>query len=401
MPVRLVSAVLAILLATGAGAQNWAIDDGRQWIDSTPPADASALVRAAAAAARNEDAAAESLLTAILQKQPTSESARRAYQLLSRIYLRRGQYHRAITNLDGWVRAFPGDDDVRKEKADIEQFRGLPDQINGSSARMTSTHGDGSDFAAPLRINGTPANYLLDTGAWISVMTEAEAKRAHLTIRDSQGTLADSSGQGAKVRTAIVKELALGTRRFRDVSFAILPDVEPWRSMSPGRGGILGIPILLALECMRWHRTGTWEFGCSGDAASAQPPNMVFFGNHLLLSAVVRGSRQFLALDTGAETTDLNVNFARTFADDVQRDGVKGTTSVAGVGGVTEVTSVTMPEVVFEIAGSPAPLRSANVSLQENPALGGRCCVGNIGLDVLVQKGTLTIDFANMTLRLR
>lgn len=290
---------------------------------------------------------------------------------------------------------------VRKERADVEQFRGLPDQINGATERITSTHGDAHDFAAPVRIDGTPANYLLDTGAWMSVMTEAEAKRSHLTIRDGDGMLAETSGKGVRIRTAIVKELVVGSRRFRDVSFAILPDVEPWRSMPPGRGGILGVPILLALECIRWSRAGTWEFGCSGNAASAQPPNMVFFENHLLLAADVHGSRQFLALDTGAETTDLNANFARTFADDVQRNGVKGTTSVAGVGGVTQIASVALPEVIFEIAGMPAALRPAPVSLQDNPAMGGRCCVGNIGLDVLIQKGTLTIDFTSMTLRLR
>ena len=401
MPLRFVIAALAIVLAMTAKAQDSAIDDGRQWIDAVPPADAPALLRAASLAARNQDAIAEPLLTAILQKEPASESARGAYQLLSRIYLRRGQYHRAIENLDAWARVFPGDDNVGKERADIEQFRGLPDQISGSPERITSTHGEATDFAAPVRLDGTPANYLLDTGAWISVMTEAEAKRAHLTIRDSHGMLAESSGRGAKIRTAVVKELLVGTRRFRNVSFAILPDVEPWRSMPPGRGGILGIPIVLALECIRWNHGGTWEFGCSGGAASAQPPNMVFFENHLLLASSVGGTRQFLALDTGAETTDLNANFARAFADDVQRNGVKGTTSVAGVGGVAEVASVTLPEVVFEIAGMPTALRAAHVSVQDNPALGGRCCVGNIGLDVLLQKGTLTIDFASMTLRLR
>jgi hypothetical protein len=171
--------------------------------------------------------------------------------------------------------------------------------------------------------------------------------------------------------------------------------------MPPGRGGILGVPILLALECVRWKREGTWELGCSGDAASSQPPNMVFFENHLLLAAGIQGTRQFLALDTGAETTDLNAAFAGQFADDVRRRGAKGTTSVAGAGGSVEIASVTLPDVVVEIAGTAAALRPAHITLQDNPALGGRCCVGNIGLDLLLQKGTLTIDFANMTARLR
>jgi hypothetical protein len=37
---------------------------------------------------------------------------------------------------------------------------------------------------------------------------------------------------------------------FHDVSFAVLPDVEPWKSMPTGRGGIIGVPVLLHLGCV-------------------------------------------------------------------------------------------------------------------------------------------------------
>jgi hypothetical protein len=39
--------------------------------------------------------------------------------------------------------------------------------------------------------------------------------------------------------------------------------------------------------------------------------------------------------------------------------------------------------------------------MQQNPAMGGQCCIGNIGLDLLLQSGALTIDFSSMVLRLR
>jgi predicted aspartyl protease len=51
----------------------------------------------------------------------------------------------------------------------------------GGFAQRCDT-GRGNDFAVPVLINGRRATYLLDTGAWMSVMTEAEAKRLGLTI---------------------------------------------------------------------------------------------------------------------------------------------------------------------------------------------------------------------------
>jgi hypothetical protein len=129
--------------------------------------------------------------------------------------------------------------------------------------------------------------------------------------------------------------------------------------------------------------------------------NLVFYENKMLLAVTILDTRAFLALDTGAETTDLNANFARQFKRQTERAGTKGRTSVAGAGGTAVIESLTLPEVTFSIGGSLVALRPAHVTLQENPALGGRCCVGNIGLDLLLQTGAVTIDFRTMTVSLR
>jgi hypothetical protein len=380
-----------------------ALDDGRQWLDAgaRPAPTAPPLLRAAAASALNQAAAAESVLLRIVRSEPALPSASRAHELLSRIYVRTGQYRRLVMNLDDWGRAFPNDSQLQRERADVEQFRGLPDQINGPHQASTLRHGPSNDFAAPVLIDGKPATYLLDTGAWLSVMTSAEAKRLGLTIRTGSGRLSDASGQGVSIRTAVAREVVLGSTVFHDVSFAILPDVEPWVSMSPGRGGIIGIPILLHLGCIRWTRGGNWEIGCTTAATGPDTANMVFYENRLLVAASAWDRREFMTLDTGAETTDLNARFARQFTGQMQRMGVKDTTRMSGVGGSSVLESVTLPAVDFRIGGTLAVLRPARVTMQENPALGGRCCIGNMGLDLLLQTGALTMDFSQMTLRLR
>jgi predicted aspartyl protease len=398
--------VLSIALGCGTGEHipdSPAIDDGRQWMDAgaLPGPTAPPVLRAAAASALNQTAASETLLLHIVRSEPASPSARRAHLLLSRIYLRTGQYRRLVANLDDWARTFASDSELESERADAGQFRGLPDQVNGPRQASTLRHGPSNDFAARVLIDGKPATYLLDTGAWLSVMTSAEAKRLGLTIRPGSLRPGETSGNGVSIRTAVARKLVLGSTVFHDVSFGILPDVEPWQSMSPGRGGIIGIPILLHLGCIRWTKDGNWEIGCSSAATGLDTANMAFSGNHLLLASSVWDRRAFMSFDTGAETTDLNASFARQFADQTQRMGTRDTTRVSGIGGSTVLESVTLPSVDFRIGGALVALRPAHVTMQENPALGGRWCVGNVGRDLLLQTGALTVDFSQMTLRLR
>jgi hypothetical protein len=165
------------------------LDDGRQWLDSPAGVTASspALIRAAAATALGDGATAERLLRGIIRANPRSGDAGEAHELLSRIYVRSGQYDRLFRNFVEWERNFPGSQAVREERSDIELFRGLPDQRNGPRRTSTLTHEAGDDFSVPVTVNGKTARYLLDTGAWASLITAGEARRLGLRVRTGVG----------------------------------------------------------------------------------------------------------------------------------------------------------------------------------------------------------------------
>jgi predicted aspartyl protease len=244
-------------------------------------------------------------LRRIIRLQPKSDDASQAYELLSRIYLRSGRYSRLVDNFDRWAALFPNRPEVLRERKDIEPFRGLPDQRNPPPRLSTLRHEAGNDWSVPLSINGKFASYLFDTGAWVSVMSEAEAIRLGLEIRPGSASMGDPSGNGFRFRTAVAKDVRLGAMRFRDVSFAVPEGRETF--------GLLGIPFWLALRHVKWSSAGTWELG--GPAAASEPTsrNVVFSGNHFLLATSVSGSRAFAFFDTGAMNTDLNQNFADGF----------------------------------------------------------------------------------------
>jgi len=371
------------------------LDRARQWFElrTAVTRQSPALTRAAVATAFN-DPKSEALLKDIVRSQPRSDAANAARGMLSQLYVRTGQYRRLLQNIDEWASVLPDSPELREAKEDAEMFRGRPDQSNGSRRRAMLRH-DTDSFTVPVSINGTTDDFLFDTGAWHSVMTEREAKKFGLVIQRESKVLTDGNGGTANFRTAIAQEVAIGAMRFRNVSFAVLEATGP---LADEEAGIIGVTILLAIGSIHWLKNGNVEIG--GAPSHNMLPNLVFDRNHLLLKSTVLNREVMTAFDTGASATELNANFATLFADVVERTGKKGRQDSTGAAGTRTFDAIALPEVVFHIAAADVRLAPANILLQRIAAGGGECCVGNAGHDLLTQGQGFSIDFSTMTLQL-
>lgn len=392
---------LAVVLAFGAALAAQAPDDldrlfhAREWFElrSKVTERSPALMRAAVATAFNDRETAEPLLREIIKSAPGSSAADEAYNMLAHLYRRSAEYSRWMTSSQQWLAAIPGSALARAEAEDIAEFGGRPDQITGRS-RHAVLHHDPGDMMIPVSVDGKTDDYVFDTGAWQSVLTPARAARLGLKIDDTLRSIMGSSGQSTRFRTATARDLDVGGTHFRNVSFAVL-DI-------PALGadidvGIIGIQILVGLGAIRWAPGGEVEIGSPAPRRGRETPNLVFDGNLLLLRTRVLGRDVQMALDTGATTTDLNGNFAETFPQAVQ-NAKKGTTDITGVGGTKTFDSLEIPEVTFAIGPRETSLRPATITMQRIRGIGGDCCVGNAGDDLL--KDGFTIDFSAMTLKL-
>ena len=364
-----------------------------QWFElrSTVTDRSPALMRARVATAFNEPDNAVRILRDIIRSAPKSNDADEAYGMLLQIYRRSGQYRKWATLYREWLQAMPGSTRVREVATDEKELAGLPDQINGRPRRAALRH-DPGDFTIPASVDGTTDDYVIDTGADVSVMTARRAKRLGLTIDSTSRQIGGSSGQLTGFHTAIAKEVVIGGIRFRNVSFAVL-DGLPSAIVD---AGIVGMPVLLALGTIRWSPEGAVDIDVPARPVRADA-NLVFDRNDLLLRMRVFGRDVLTTLDTGAQTSDLNANFADTFPEAV--DGAKkGSTAITGVGGTRTFESLEIPEVSFTIGSVVAWLRPATVTLQRMSQIGGDCCVGNAGEDLLTQG--FAINFSRMTLSL-
>jgi gag-polyprotein putative aspartyl protease len=354
------------------------------------------VYRGIVAAVYGDDRRAEPILKAVIRSGPQSDDAYEAYEWLTHIYLRTGQYRQLIANMEARWAAFPKKSELITEQNVMAGFRGLPDQTVSKPRRTTLPHEAGEIFI-PVTINKLPSTYFFDTGAWLNCMSESEARRLGLTIHDAGGTLSQAAGARIGFRTAVAPELTVGDIHFRNVSFAVFrDDQEPWSDLAVGRRGLIGIPILLGLKTLRWSQDGTVEIGAKQGALREERTNLFFDDDHLAIVGNLGSGRILATLDTGAEGTDLYEGFAKTFTA-LMDGGKKDTTEVRGVGHADNFESITLDEVKLGVGGTDVVLRPAHVLMKQ---LGARCCVGNFGMDLFKQGRAFRIDFGAMRFEL-
>ena len=147
------------------------------------------LYRAALATAFNQNSRlSEKQLRTLIKAAPHSEDAYEAYEQLSHLYLREGQYHRLMSIMEQrWAAFAEKIDENAKEKVALGVFHGLPDQTMSRFQPSVLPHDRGSVFI-PISINGNAATYFFDTGAWLSSISESEARRFGMDISAASGS---------------------------------------------------------------------------------------------------------------------------------------------------------------------------------------------------------------------
>ena len=379
--------------------------EAHQWFklrDAVQASDAPSFYLGAVAAAFNDIKQAEKNLQSVINSAPQAGLVSESRELLINTYMRAGLYRRALSETTQALLAKPDASDLKNARALFSTVSRYPEQsvAERRASELRYQMKDGNLFI-PLEVNGKQASYIVDSGANFSLISEAEAKRLGLELHESSGaTMGDSSGANIGFRIAVADHLTVGRVRLRHVAFFVMrDDQQPFVDLPSGERGIIGIPVLLALQTVRWNREGKFEVGFDPRATPRLKSNLCFEGAQPIVEGEFRQSRINLFLDTGATHTRVLPLFAREFAAFVNESGKKGSQRVTGVGGSVEVLTVTLPELRLRISGPELVLKPAEVLLKET-ASDLRWSHMWVGMDMLNQARVVTIDFKSMKLAL-
>jgi predicted aspartyl protease len=412
---RLIARIILPLSFTFAATSILAFGDGSQELDSLYVGhhwfqlrDASvglkmpALYRGALAAAFNQPDAAEKLLRRAINAAPASSDASEARELLVHLFMRTGQYSKAVAAMKEQFSARVDKPATDSDRAAIALLSQLPDMaVTARGASTLQYEMRGANLSVPISINGKPANFVLDTDANMSTLSESEAKRLGVTIFD--GTVAVvgvTGGSKSGSRMAVAQDFIIGNFHFKNVAFFIVgDDQEPFVDFPAGKRGIIGMPVILALQTLRWQHDGKIEIGFASLARDLSRANICFNNEDPVTQVEFQHHKLEFVMDTGGEDSELWPPFAKEFAGLLDQVGKKDSTTLTGFEGSKDVEVVTLPEVRFTVGGFNDVLRSASVLKKPTIAL-SNWYYGRAGMDLLNQAHSATMDFHAMKLTL-
>ncbi|HEY3838575.1 MAG TPA: retropepsin-like aspartic protease, partial [Bryobacteraceae bacterium] len=279
-------------------------------------------------------------------------------------------------------------------RQDLAMLDRYPDQVvvSRGRSRLTYTMAD-NQLIVPLTVNGRPANYMLDSGSSVCSIGAAEAKRIGLNVHRKAIPLdtfsTDDHDAGG---VAIADDLVIGNFHLRNVMFVVDPDQD-----EEGMPGIIGLPVLLALDTLRWSSDGVIEFGFPSSPRSLRDADMCL-SNSLLLTRAETGNRGLISiLDTGSYITSLLPRFAQEYPAVMKNRLQVGEREVGN--GVTDPEATTLPDMAVRVGGLRTILSPA-VVLSKEYMEDTRDTTAWLGMDLLGQARAATLDFTAMKLTL-
>ncbi|MCU1238553.1 MAG: hypothetical protein JWP63_6520 [Candidatus Solibacter sp.] len=376
--------------------------EAHRWFDlrdAVITGESPAIYRGFVATAFNHDARAEREFRAATRSRPGRDLQYAVHEALFNANLRNGSYRRAAMEAKKKWAVKPEEMPPDRERALVRLFERLPDLavVSRKAATVTYTTWRGGQIVTPLVINGQVAHFALDTDLNMSVITEAEARRLgmHLIANDvAVSGVTGSEAPGAHM--AVADRLKVGGTEIRNATFLVVrDDVGAFMDYPLGERGVLGLPVMLAIQTFRWGREHTLELGFN-PPSGRRAANLCFDGTDLLTEVTVESRRLTFLLDTGSSHSAAWPIFGKEFPE-LLREARKGAQKLIGLSGSTNVDAAIMPELRITVAKFPIVLRPAPVLLATTVEA-SNWHHGTIGMDLLSQANEVTLDFKAMTL---
>lgn len=235
----------------------------------------------------------------------------------------------------------------------------------------------------------------------MSALSESDAKRFKLRILDAHIKEGDVTGAEVDSRVAIADELSIGTIRLSHVAFLVFSDNQPpFNQLPPGSRGVIGLPVLLALQRFVWRADKKFEIDSESSSGDLNQPNLCFNGHSPVVLIQFENHNLTLTLDTGATNTDLYPTFAELFPELIRTGSKTESYKMEGVGGAKNMNAAILQSLRLSIGGFPVTLKPANILLTHTTEA-SHFFQGNLGIDPLQQAQRATFDFKRMRLTLQ
>ncbi|MNE27948.1 hypothetical protein D3C80_1213720 [compost metagenome] len=245
----------------------------------------------------------------------------------------------------------------------------------------------------PVKQADSVYDFVFDSGAGISTITESYARKLNLTIV-SDSTVGITSGLTGNITNAklgIAPKLMLNNIEIHDCVFLIFPDSAlTFANGAYKINGIIGFPIIKELGTL--HFTGNQLTVTNEHLPKTGLRNMIM--DQLKPVIYLKYKDDFLpfTFDSGAQGSIFSDVFYRKYQSELEQTGKPADFKIGGASGEKTLSALRVPEIKLICGTNPIILKNCVVS-KEMLDTNQDIYYGNIGQDVIGQFKTMIINF--------
>ena len=336
----------------------------------------------------------------VLELSPQLRQAYRAHELLSWMHLRRSDFQQVLRQHDKMLAFRPGNQALLagwELFAVLSQYPRQRVSMRGASTHEYTMH-QGNMFI-PAKVNGKIFNFMLDSGASISFMTESAARELDLTFHEvgpNALKMFGATGEQTRFCVALARRLVIGSLEIFNVPFLVLKNEQ--FGFTPPYSAALGLSVLLGLGSLSWGADMKLLIGLR-PRTEKLPPNLCFDEANLVTEVRYQHRKFLMLLDTGNARSILWPPFARELPDALSQTGPRGLSHLEGITGIADIGNLSLEEIKLEVGGFVATLSPADVLLTTTTP-NSNWLSGWLGIDLFNQAHRISLDFYNMRLTL-
>jgi len=272
--------------------------------------------------------------------------------------------------------------------------------VDFSSITLPTKRDKAGLITTSVSANGTTSDFVFDTGAGISCVTESAAKKMGITVLPDNAIFVESfTGQKNKVLIGIAPEIKLGELIIHNTLFLVYPDVA--FTFADGAyviNGIIGFPIAKELGTITIEKD---KLSFTKNEKTDQNEKNFFVDQlRAIVMLTYKGNTFPCNFDSGAKTSEFNKSFYEAFKSYIDKVGNLEKSKSSGAGG-QEVTSEVLVLKDEELLIDKTIIKMQKIEVNPHSfGVYGKVNYGNIGQDVIGQFKKVTLSFDQNYLKL-
>ena len=254
-------------------------------------------------------------------------------------------------------------------------------------------------YNIPVTYNNETFDFVFDTGANFSTITESYAKKLDLVF--SGGTIKVGAITGIKIdsRIAWAKSFFIGNMEIKNALFLVLKDED--LSFAGGVykiNGIIGFPVIAEMGEVIISKEGELDVPLTPSVTNKN--NLLIDGFNPLVEVDYKNNPMCFTFDTGAKTTMLYIPFLKDYEKEITSEYKLEDIKFGGAGGDIKVPGYNLKNVELKIADDKVVIPGLSL-ISESLKDKEEVFYGNLGQDFISKFDKMILNFKYMSIDFR